>query len=87
MQRLKSYINNPNKRWAEFKLGLIIFSAGAVLIIAGNQLWLWLQIPGLMVLFVGSLIAAKGYFGILLFRLTNGMRQLKPPPSEFDKDK
>jgi hypothetical protein len=43
-----------------------------------------IQIPGLVLLAVGSFYSIRGYLGILAHRLT---ANFKPPPSEFDKDK
>lgn len=87
MQWFKHYINDPKKRWNEFKFGLTLFIAGAIFILAGNKYWIWLQVIGLIILAVGLLLAAKGYLGILGFRLSSAFKQLKPPPSRFDKDK
>jgi hypothetical protein len=43
-----------------------------------------IQIPGLVLLAVGSLYSFRGYLGILAHRMT---ASFKPPPSQFDKDK
>jgi hypothetical protein len=43
-----------------------------------------IQIPGLIILAVGSLYSIRGYLGILANRMT---ASFKPTPSEFDKDK
>lgn len=43
-----------------------------------------IQIPGLVLLAVGSLYSLRGYLGILAHRMT---ASFKAPPSEFDKDK
>jgi hypothetical protein len=61
-----------------------IFCIGVVLILAGAKYSPFLQIPGLVILAIGSLYSIKGYLGILAFRMT---ASFKPPPSEFDKDK
>ncbi len=81
LQRLGS---NPEKSWSRFKLGLVIFSAGAALILLGARYWVWLQVIGLLFLIAGTIPAAVGYAGILAYRLTAGF---KPPPASFDKDK
>ncbi|WP_340677203.1 hypothetical protein [Paraglaciecola sp.] len=86
MNWLQKLANQPDKRWAEFKLGLGIFVVGVMLILAGARWWIWLQIPALLFLLVGSLIAAKGYLGILVYRLTINFKKVKPP-AQFDKDK
>jgi NhaP-type Na+/H+ or K+/H+ antiporter len=86
MNWLQKLANQPDKRWAEFKLGLGIFVLGVILVLAGARWWIWLQIPGVLCLLVGSVIAAKGYLGILFYRLTSHFKNVKPP-AEFDKDK
>lgn len=87
MNYLQRLASNPNQRWTEFKLGLAIFVAGAMAILVGAQYWIWLQIPGLLLLAIGALIAAKGYAGILIYRLSGSFNKVKPPASLFDKDK
>jgi hypothetical protein len=84
---LQRLANEPTKRWAEFKLGLGIFVLGVMAILAGAKYWIWLQIPGLLLLVIGSVIAGKGYLGILIFRLSYSFKGTKPPASLFDKDK
>ena len=84
---LQRLANNPNQSWTEFKRGLGIFCLGVVLILLGAKYQALIQIPGLLVLAVGSLYAIKGYLGILAYRMTAGF---KPPPSRsetrLDKD-
>lgn len=82
----QQYANQTDKRWAEFKLGLGIFVCGVLFILAGARWWVWLQIPGLGCLLIGALIAAKGYLGILLYRLFFSVRRVKPPGG-YGKDK
>lgn len=84
LQRLAS---DPTQRWTEFKLGLGIFVVGAIAILAGAKYWIWLQVPGVLLIALGGIIAAKGYAGILLFRLSSSFNKSKPPASLFDKDK
>ena len=43
-----------------------------------------IQIPGLVLLAIGSLYSLRGYVGILAHRMTASFKQ---QPSEFDKDK
>lgn len=90
MQRLA---NDPTKSWAYFKRGLGIFGLGAVVILIGAKFAPIIQIPGLVLLAVGSLYAIRGYLGILAHRMT---ASFKPPPSSLklnslsddsDKDK
>ncbi|MDP5029857.1 MAG: hypothetical protein NWQ54_08830 [Paraglaciecola sp.] len=87
MNWLHRFANDTPRRWTEFKLGLGIFTAGAILILVGAQDWIWLQVPGLLLLVVGGLVAARGYLGILVFRLTGSFNKAKPPASLFDTDK
>lgn len=68
--------SDPHKSWATFQKGLIIFAFGAMLIFAGNAWWMWLQIPAVIMLIVGLLIAAKGYLGIFANRFSHTLNQL-----------
>ncbi|MFT4993585.1 MAG: hypothetical protein ACI965_000605 [Paraglaciecola sp.] len=81
---LEKLAANPNKSWANFKLGLGVFVIGVVLILAGRQSYYWLQIPGLMCITIGLVFAAKGYVGIFVYRMKNAFKQAKAP---FDADK
>ncbi len=54
------------------------------MILIGTKIVPIIQIPGLVLLAVGSYYSIKGYLGILAHRMT---ASFKPPPSEFDKDK
>jgi hypothetical protein len=90
LQRLGS---DPNKSWAYFKRGLGIFCFGVVAILIGAKFAPIVQIPGLILLAVGSLYSIRGYLGILAHRMT---ASFKPPPSSLklnslsddsDKDK
>lgn len=68
--------SNPQKSWADFKIGLVVFVLGTALIFAGAAYWIWLQIPGIIVLAVGFLFAAKGYLGIFANRFSQTLNQL-----------
>jgi len=81
---LQHLANDPNKSWAFFKRGLSIFCLGVVVILIGAKFAPIIQIPGLIILAMGSLYSIRGYLGILAHRMTNSF---KPPPSEYDKDK
>jgi hypothetical protein len=90
---LQRFANDPNKSWAFFKRGLGIFCLGAVVILIGAKIAPIIQIPGLIILAVGSLYSIRGYLGILAHRMT---ASFKPPPSSLklnslsddsDKDK
>lgn len=69
--------NDPHKSWADFKIGLGVFILGVVLILAGAQYWVWLQLPGLLALVIGFGYAAKGYIGIFSHRFSQTLSQLK----------
>lgn len=60
---------NPLASWQHFKRGLLLFALGAVGIYAGAYWWLWLQVPGLLLLTCGIGFAGWGYAGILAHRL------------------
>lgn len=81
---LQRLANDPSKSWAFFKRGLGIFCLGVVAILIGAKYAPIIQIPGLVLLAIGSLYSGRGYLGILAHRMT---ASFKPPPSEFDKDK
>ncbi len=90
---LQRLANDPNKSWAFFKRGLSLFCLGAVAVLIGAKLAPIIQIPGLVLLAVGSLYSIRGYLGILAHRMT---ASFKPPPSSLklnslsddsDKDK
>lgn len=74
--------DNPQKSWANFKVGLGIFVVGSIFILAGSKFSYWLQIPGLVCLLIGGLLAAKGYLGIFANRFSRTLNSLKPPSSE-----
>jgi hypothetical protein len=80
----KRLANDPSRSWAFFKRGLGIFCSGAVVVLIGAKFAPIIQIPGLVLLAVGSVYSIRGYLGILLQRMTNSF---KAPPSQFDKDK
>jgi hypothetical protein len=81
---LQRLANDQSKSWAFFKRGLGIFCLGAVIILIGAKFAPVIQIPGLILLAVGSLYSIRGYLGILAHRMT---ASFKAPPSQFDKDK
>lgn len=73
---------NPQQSWANFKVGLIIFVVGAILLLLGAKYLIWLQIPAVICLAIGLGFAAKGYVGIFASRFYQSFSQLKPPSSE-----
>ncbi|UAA38883.1 hypothetical protein KIH87_00450 [Paraneptunicella aestuarii] len=80
---LKQLINklaqSPDVSWKRFKIGLVCFALSVVLILVGAQSFVLLQIPGLILLVIGLLIAARGYIGIVCYRLSQ-FKPPKPPP-------
>jgi hypothetical protein len=87
MNWFRRQINHPQQRWAEFKLGLVVFASGALLILLGSHYWLWLQLPGLLGITMGAVIAAKGYLGMLLYRLSVAVKPHHSRKNGGDKDK
>ncbi|GAB2688058.1 hypothetical protein GCM10027170_19260 [Aliiglaciecola aliphaticivorans] len=69
--------SNPHKSWADFKIGLAIFMAGVISIFAGLKLWIWLQIPGVLMLALGLFFAAKGYLGIFANRFSQTLNRFE----------
>lgn len=68
--------SNPQKSWADFKIGLGIFVLGVVFIYAGLKFWIYLQILGLILMAIGFVIAAKGYLGIFANRFSQTLNRL-----------
>lgn len=68
--------------WRRFKTGVACFTAGALLIFAGYWSFPLLQLPGLLLLLVGTGFAFVGYLGILRFRLSS-FKKLKAPPKKL----
>ncbi|WP_416306837.1 hypothetical protein [Neptunicella sp. SCSIO 80796] len=73
---------NPRKSWRLFIIGLGIFALGVLFILFGAQQYYLLQIPGLVLLLTGFLIAAWGYFGIFANRFSQLLNRVKPPSFE-----
>ncbi|GAA6183907.1 MULTISPECIES: hypothetical protein [Aliiglaciecola] len=69
--------SNPHKSWADFKIGLTVFIAGVICIFGGLKLWIWLQIPGVLLLALGLIFAAKGYLGIFANRFSQTLSQFE----------
>ncbi|MFA3790961.1 hypothetical protein AB6T38_07570 [Aliiglaciecola sp. SL4] len=69
--------SDPHKSWADFKIGLTIFIAGVIAIFAGLKLWIWLQIPGVLMLALGLIFAAKGYLGIFANRFSQTLNRFE----------
>ena len=84
INRLQRLANDPSRSWAFFKRGLGVFCSGAVVVLIGAKSAPIIQMPGLVLLAVGSAYSIRGYLGILLHRMINSF---KVPPSQFDKDK
>jgi hypothetical protein len=81
---LQRLAHNPSRSWAFFKRGLGLFCLGAATVLIGAKFAPIIQIPGLVLLTLGSLYSIRGYLGILAHRMT---ASFKPSPSLFDKDK
>lgn len=70
--------SQPQRSWSRFKLGLLLFVPAASLILAGSQYWIWLQIPGLLLLPVALFYAAYGYIGIFANRFAQTLNRANP---------
>ncbi|TDF36393.1 hypothetical protein EYS14_16830 [Alteromonadaceae bacterium M269] len=79
--------SDPKKSWTTFKLGLLIFVIGAALILLGTQYSPLLQLPGLIALAVGLIIAAKGYLGIFSNRFAKTLERLDAASTLNSKNK
>ena len=81
---LNRLARQPMLSWQRFKRGLILFGLGVALILSGAKWWVWLQLPGILMLGAGIAFAAWGYAGLLAYRLTQAFNR-PAPPSLFDK--
>ena len=70
--------SEPHLSWARFKKGLGLFVCGVVLLYAGAAFWIWLQIPALIILTIGFVLAAYGYLGIFANRFAQTLNNLNP---------
>ena len=77
----------PQQSWARFKLGLLLFMVGAVGLVAGAHVWMWLQIPAIISLTIGFLIAGRGYIGLFANRFAHVLSQLSHKPGQGNSDK
>lgn len=68
--------SEPQKSWGQFRLGLVVFAAGAAFILFGPALHVWLQIPGLILVAVGFIWAGKGYLGIFANRFAQSLNRV-----------
>jgi hypothetical protein len=76
--------SNPQKSWSSFKLGLVIFTLGAICILLGAQFTYLFQLPGFILLPIGIFFAAKGYIGIFANRFAKTIERLDAA-SELNK--
>jgi uncharacterized transporter YbjL len=74
--------NDPQKSWADFKIGLGLFLLAVILILAGARFFYWLQVPGLVCLVIALYYSAKGYVGIFAHRFSRSLNALKAPSAE-----
>ena len=87
---LKNLLNrlgaDPHKSWTRFKTGLMLFIAGSILLFLGARFLIWLQIPAVILMAIGFIIAARGYIGIFANRFARTLNQLaykgRQPPSD-----
>lgn len=68
---------NPKRSVRFFIAGLVMFFMGLTVIYFGAATYVWLQIPGLIVLVIGLLLSLKGYIGIFCNRLAFFRHQSK----------
>lgn len=73
-----SLSQSPEKSWKRFKLATGLFVVAIVLIFAGAQSYVLLQIPGLVLLVIALFLAIWGYLGILSYRLSGFGNKWKP---------
>lgn len=82
---LVSWGDNPKRSVRFFVTGLFLFFLGLVIVYVGAALsvsthyteWVWIQIPGIVVMVVGVAVALKGYVGIFCNRLAFFRHQSK----------
>lgn len=68
--------SDPHKSWSIFQKGLLVFVLGVCFTLAGAKWWVWLQIPGVIFLAIGLIIAARGYLGIFANRFSQTLNEL-----------
>ena len=74
-QTISKLAQSPEQSWKRFKVGVILFAASVALILVGSYGYALLQVPGLILLIIALFFSARGYLGILCYRLSN----FKPP--------
>ena len=90
---LKNLLNrlgaDPQKSWARFKTGLMLFITGGILLFLGARFLIWLQIPAVILMATGFVIAARGYVGIFANRFALTLNQLshKAPADPSEKQR
>lgn len=68
--------SDPHKNWSNFKLGLMLFALGALLILTGAKSWMYFQIPGIVLLAIGLLISLRAWLGLLANRFSQTLNRL-----------
>ena len=78
---------DPHRSWARFKTGLVVFISGAALLFAGARFLIWLQIPAVILMTVGFVIAGRGYVGIFANRFAHTLNLMNHKASDHFSDK
>ena len=61
--------SDPKRSVRFFIAGVLTFFLGLVALYMGANVWIWWQIPGLLLLVIGVVTALKGYLGIVANRI------------------
>ena len=75
-------LNALHRSWGRFKIGLVLFIAGATLLMTVSHHHVALYFLSLTILFTGFIIAMSGYLAILWQRL----RGMNPASKRKDYD-
>ncbi|WP_051275484.1 hypothetical protein [Aestuariibacter salexigens] len=72
--------SHPQKSWAHFKVGLIVFFVGALCIQFSPQFIEYLYHAGIAIVLAGFAIAMYGYVGIFANRFSRFIERRPRPP-------
>lgn len=68
---------NPKRSVRFFIAGALLFFLGLMIVYVGSAQWVWVQIPGVLLMVIGFVIAARGYVGIFANRVAFFRHQAK----------
>ncbi|MDM7862051.1 hypothetical protein QTP81_15715 [Alteromonas sp. ASW11-36] len=66
---------NPKRSWLQFRLGMVIFVVGVLLLIASQRYLVALYWPAVGVVLSGFVVSMRGYWGIFANRFARVLEQ------------